>query len=181
MNHVTAPLGGPPPIPVIDIGPLRDGSSPQSVAAALHRASREAGFIYVTNHGVDLGFLDEARTRAMEFFHPPAGSKLALGISEKHRGFLKMGAARMQTDALPELKGVNKWFGELHVLRDIDLAQSGMTMICVTHEMGFARKVADTVVFMDQGRIFEKAPPGELFENQRSDRTRLFLSQILSH
>ena len=63
----------------------------------------------------------------------------------------------------------------------IDLAQSGMTMVCVTHEMGFARKVADTVVFMDAGRIVEKAPPGELFENPRSDRTRLFLSQILSH
>ena len=63
----------------------------------------------------------------------------------------------------------------------IDLAQSGMTMICVTHEMGFARKVADTVVFIDHGRIVEKAPPGELFENPRSDRTKLFLSQILSH
>ena len=63
----------------------------------------------------------------------------------------------------------------------IDLAQSGMTMICVTHEMGFAKKVADTVVFMDAGRIVEKAPPKELFENPQSDRTKLFLSQILSH
>jgi len=63
----------------------------------------------------------------------------------------------------------------------IDLAQSGMTMICVTHEMGFAKKVADTVVFMDAGRIVEKAPPRELFENPQSDRTKLFLSQILSH
>ena len=63
----------------------------------------------------------------------------------------------------------------------VDLAQSGMTMICVTHEMGFARKVADTVVFMDAGRIVEQAPPRELFENPKSDRTKLFLSQILSH
>ena len=63
----------------------------------------------------------------------------------------------------------------------IDLAQSGMTMICVTHEMGFARKVADTVVFMDAGRIVEKAPPQQLFENPQSERTKLFLSQILSH
>lgn len=63
----------------------------------------------------------------------------------------------------------------------IDLAQSGMTMICVTHEMGFAKKVADTVVFMDAGRIVEKAPPQQLFENPRSERTKLFLSQILSH
>ena len=63
----------------------------------------------------------------------------------------------------------------------IDLAQSGMTMICVTHEMGFAKKVADTVVFMDAGRIVEKAPPQQLFENPKSERTKLFLSQILSH
>jgi len=63
----------------------------------------------------------------------------------------------------------------------VDLAQSGKTMIVVTHEMGFARKVADTVVFMDAGRIVEKAPPNELFENPKSDRTKLFLSQILSH
>ena len=63
----------------------------------------------------------------------------------------------------------------------IDLAQSGMTMICVTHEMGFAKKVADTVVFMDAGRIVEKAPPPQLFENPQSERTKLFLSQILSH
>ena len=63
----------------------------------------------------------------------------------------------------------------------IDLAQSGMTMICVTHEMGFAKKVADTVVFMDAGRIVEKAPPQQLFENPQSERTKLFLSQILSH
>ncbi|MES2977336.1 MAG: amino acid ABC transporter ATP-binding protein [Pseudomonadota bacterium] len=63
----------------------------------------------------------------------------------------------------------------------IDLANSGMTMVCVTHEMGFARKVADTVVFMDAGRIVEQAPPQELFENPQSDRTKKFLSQILSH
>ena len=63
----------------------------------------------------------------------------------------------------------------------IDLEQSGMTMICVTHEMGFAKKVADTVVFMDAGRIVEKAPPQQLFENPQSERTKLFLSQSLSH
>ena len=63
----------------------------------------------------------------------------------------------------------------------VDLAQSGMTLICVTHEMGFAKKVADTVVFMDAGRIVEQAPPEQLFTRPTSDRTRLFLSQILSH
>ena len=63
----------------------------------------------------------------------------------------------------------------------IDLAQSGMTMIVVTHEMGFARKVADSIVFMDEGRIVEQAPPAELFAAPKSERTRLFLSQILTH
>jgi len=63
----------------------------------------------------------------------------------------------------------------------IELAQEGMTMICVTHEMGFARTVADAMVFMDQGQIVETAPPKDFFANPKSDRTRLFLSQILSH
>ncbi len=62
-----------------------------------------------------------------------------------------------------------------------DLAQEGMTMIVVTHEMGFARQVADLVVFMDQGEIVESNPPEEFFENPKSERTKLFLSQILSH
>ena len=63
----------------------------------------------------------------------------------------------------------------------IDLAQSGMTMIVVTHEMGFARTVADQMVFMDEGRIVEAAPPDRFFANPGSERTKLFLSQILSH
>jgi ABC-type polar amino acid transport system ATPase subunit len=63
----------------------------------------------------------------------------------------------------------------------IDLAESGMTMIVVTHEMGFARTVANEMVFMDEGRIVESAPPDEFFSAPKSDRTKLFLSQILSH
>ena len=62
-----------------------------------------------------------------------------------------------------------------------DLAQEGMTMIVVTHEMGFARKVADLVVFMDEGEIVESNPPEEFFDNPKSERTKLFLSQILTH
>lgn len=62
-----------------------------------------------------------------------------------------------------------------------DLARDGMTMICVTHEMGFARSVADNVVFMDEGEIVEINPPKEFFDNPRSERTRLFLSQVLSY
>ena len=62
-----------------------------------------------------------------------------------------------------------------------DLAREGMTMIVVTHEMGFARSVADKVVFMDQGEIVESNPPKEFFDNPRNERTKLFLSQILTH
>jgi len=59
------------------------------------------------------------------------------------------------------------------------LARSGMTMMCVTHEMGFAREVADRIVFMDQGQIVEEGTPDQFFSNPRNERTRLFLSQIL--
>ena len=61
----------------------------------------------------------------------------------------------------------------------IGLAHDGMTMVCVTHEMGFARQVADRVVFMDRGEIVEQGPPNTLFENPQTDRLKLFLSQIL--
>ncbi|WIX32974.1 amino acid ABC transporter ATP-binding protein [Salinicola sp. JS01] len=63
----------------------------------------------------------------------------------------------------------------------IELAHEGMTMLCVTHEMGFAKTVADRVIFMDQGQIIEEAPPETFFNNPRSERTQLFLSQILGH
>ncbi|MEC4589668.1 amino acid ABC transporter ATP-binding protein [Nitrospirillum amazonense] len=61
----------------------------------------------------------------------------------------------------------------------VELAGEGMTMLCVTHEMGFARQVADRVIFMDAGQIVEAAPPTEFFENPRHDRTRSFLGQVL--
>ncbi|MFZ2467412.1 MAG: amino acid ABC transporter ATP-binding protein [Parvibaculum sedimenti] len=61
----------------------------------------------------------------------------------------------------------------------VGLAHDGMTMICVTHEMGFAREVADRVVFMDQGEIVEEAPPTEFFSAPKSERTKAFLAQIL--
>lgn len=63
----------------------------------------------------------------------------------------------------------------------IDLAEEGMTMIVVTHEMGFARQVANRVIFMDQGQIVEQNEPEAFFNNPQSDRTKLFLSQILGH
>ena len=63
----------------------------------------------------------------------------------------------------------------------VSLAESGMTMLCVTHEMGFARRVATRVIFMDGGEIIEQNEPEEFFNNPQSDRTKLFLSQILAH
>jgi len=63
----------------------------------------------------------------------------------------------------------------------IDLAEGGMTMIVVTHEMGFAKTVADRMVFMDEGKIVEQATPDKFFNSPESDRTKLFLSQILNH
>jgi general L-amino acid transport system ATP-binding protein len=63
----------------------------------------------------------------------------------------------------------------------IELAKGGITMICVTHEMGFAKAVADRVIFMDQGQIVEENTPNEFFNNPKSDRTKDFLSKILGH
>jgi ABC-type polar amino acid transport system ATPase subunit len=67
----------------------------------------------------------------------------------------------------------------LDVMRD--LAKEGMTMMVVTHEMGFAREVAHRVVFMDEGQIIEVAPPNDFFKNPRTERAKLFLSKILTH
>ncbi|MBY0445242.1 MAG: amino acid ABC transporter ATP-binding protein, partial [Burkholderiales bacterium] len=63
----------------------------------------------------------------------------------------------------------------------VELAHDGMTMMCVTHEMGFARKVATRVIFMDQGHIVEDASKDEFFNQTRSERAQLFLSKILQH
>ena len=63
----------------------------------------------------------------------------------------------------------------------VGLAEDGMTMLCVTHEMGFARKVATRVIFMDDGQIVEQNEPEEFFNNPQNARTQLFLSQILQH
>jgi general L-amino acid transport system ATP-binding protein len=63
----------------------------------------------------------------------------------------------------------------------VDLAKQGITMLCVTHEMGFARQAADRVIFMDQGQIVEENTPTEFFNHPKSDRAKDFLSKILSH
>lgn len=96
-------------IPVIDLGPLRDGSAPREVAREIHRASREIGFIYVTNHGIPEELIERTRAAAYGFFHAPQAQKQALGISDRHRGFLQVGGARMQDDAKPDLKESFIW------------------------------------------------------------------------
>ena len=63
----------------------------------------------------------------------------------------------------------------------VSLAESGMTMLCVTHEMGFARKVANRVIFMDEGEIIEENTPQNFFDNPQNERSKLFLSQIIGH
>ena len=63
----------------------------------------------------------------------------------------------------------------------IELAEGGMTMLVVTHEMGFARRVANRIIFMDQGQVVEQATPDDFFKNPKSDRAKDFLSKVLSH
>jgi len=63
----------------------------------------------------------------------------------------------------------------------VTLAEEGMSMVCVTHEMGFARQVADRVVFMDQGQILEVAPPAEFFDSPAHERARSFVGDVLRH
>jgi len=63
----------------------------------------------------------------------------------------------------------------------IDLAQEGITMVVVTHEMGFAKKAADRMIFMDEGRIVETGTPDDFFNNPQTERCKLFLEQILQH
>jgi isopenicillin N synthase-like dioxygenase len=105
-GHVTEADGL---VPVIDLSPLRDGSDPHHVAEALYRASRDVGFLYVRNHGLDTALLTRSRSLALEFFHQSPDAKQALGISDRHRGFLGMGAARMQDKEQPDLKESFIW------------------------------------------------------------------------
>jgi isopenicillin N synthase-like dioxygenase len=91
-------------IPVIDIGPLRDGSDPAGVARELQRASQEIGFIYVRNHGLPDDLITRARKAALTFFRLPDATKRQVAVSDRHRGFLGQGGARMQADAKADLK-----------------------------------------------------------------------------
>jgi len=91
-------------IPVIDIAALKDGTDPGAVAEALHRASREVGFIYVSNHGIPEILIDATRRAALDFFHLQEVKKQEVAISDKHRGYLALGGAKMQTGTKADLK-----------------------------------------------------------------------------
>ncbi|MCW5642864.1 MAG: isopenicillin N synthase family oxygenase [Rhodoferax sp.] len=159
-HSVSAPTSGTGPIPVIDIGPLRDGSDPLLVAQALHRASHDVGFLYVSNHGIDPALLDDARSQALEFFRQPQATKQAVAISPRHRGFLAQGTARMHDGARPDLKeslvwgyeddaghtpedhalrGANRWPAHMPLLRRSALAFSDQADQVARHLLcGFA-------------------------------------------
>lgn len=104
MSYATAKDVDRSIIPVIDIGPLRDGSDPDAVADALHRASKDVGFIYVANHGISEMLIRSTREAALSFFHLPEDRKSQVAVSDKHRGYLGQGGAKMQTGAKSDLK-----------------------------------------------------------------------------
>lgn len=96
-------------IPVVDLASLLDGSDPDSVANALHRASSEVGFIYVRNHGIDPALIQAARDAAFQFFKQSEDEKLNVVVSAQHRGFLRVGGAKMADDHQPDLKESFIW------------------------------------------------------------------------
>jgi isopenicillin N synthase-like dioxygenase len=104
VSYATAKTLDQSMIPVIDIGPLRDGSDLMGVAKALHHASQDIGFIYVTNHGIADDLIATTRAAALDFFRQPEVTKQAVAVSDKHRGFLAQGGAKMQTGAKVDLK-----------------------------------------------------------------------------
>lgn len=104
MSYATAKDVDRSIIPIIDIAALRDGSDPTAVAEALHRASREVGFIYVANHGIPETLIQSARAAALDFFRLPEDRKSEVLVNDKHRGYLGQGGATMQIGAKADLK-----------------------------------------------------------------------------
>jgi len=96
-------------IPVIDITHLRDGSNPEGVAQALHKASQELGFIYIKGHGIDTDVIEAARASAYEFFNSQISIKSGVSVSTGHRGWLGRGGAKMENDAKSDLKESFIW------------------------------------------------------------------------
>ena len=104
MSYAQAKSVSASSIPVIDMGPLRDKSDPRRVARQLCRASQDLGFIYVKNHGIAESLISETRASAMEFFRLEDDEKQVVSKTTKHRGYIKIGAAKMQGDARSDYK-----------------------------------------------------------------------------
>ena len=109
MAYAEAKQFDPAAIPVVDISSLRDGSAPQQVATALHEASQNLGFIYISHHGIPDAVIAEAREVALAFFRTDAVEKVGVSVSAKHRGWLGQGGAKMQDDARADLKESFIW------------------------------------------------------------------------
>ena len=96
-------------IPIIDIGPLRDGSAELRVAREIHEASREVGFLYIRNHGIDAELIGKAYRMGLAFFHQSDEVKREVTISRDHRGYLRPGTSKMHDDATADLKESFVW------------------------------------------------------------------------
>ena len=108
-EQTAARTASPTEIPIIDIGPLLDGTAPQRVGDELAEASHSVGFLYVTNHGVDQKLIARARALALAFFNAPDDLKQAVTINRWHHGWLGPERARMETDSQPDLKESFVW------------------------------------------------------------------------
>ena len=96
-------------IPIIDIGPLRDGSAEFDVAREIHEASRDVGFLYIRNHGIDPDLIATAHRKGLAFFRQDDEIKREVSINRDHRGYLRPGASKMDDDAIPDLKESFVW------------------------------------------------------------------------
>ncbi len=96
-------------IPIIDIGPLRDGSAESGVAREIHEASRDVGFLYIRNHGIDPELIAEAHRKGLAFFRQDDEIKREVSINQDHRGYLRPGASKMDDDATADLKESFVW------------------------------------------------------------------------
>ena len=96
-------------IPVIDIGALKDGAGRMRVAGEIRAASRDVGFLYIANHGIDEGLIADAHRLGLAFFRQDDEAKRAVAIDRNHRGWLRPGAAKMDDDVLPDLKESFVW------------------------------------------------------------------------
>ena len=96
-------------VPVIDMAPLDDAATAAPLAKAILRASQEVGFLYVANHGIPEALIEPLRQGGLDFFRQPLAEKLQVAINDAHRGFLKIGDAKMEDDAKPDLKESFIW------------------------------------------------------------------------